>query len=211
MGKSPSKANGGWSGLAGLRMSSLLRGVSAAVLVGLMLGAGCAGPKAGFEGTSPGRADPAGRSGTAAAAPEEAISYWVRRALDGATPDEIARGTRRREQAYFLELLGQLANETKDVGPVVRHAARALVLTGGTPGAAVVVRELWARECCMRRSFLAAGLWGVVDGLEALSAMPVQEAATAISLGELVGHADPEVGKAAGKAGRYFTVEPPER
>ncbi len=108
--------------------------------------------------------------------------------------------------AIFFLFLALVNNRER-----VQNAARVLVATGGKAGAAVVVRELWARECCMRRSFLAAGLWGVVDGLEARSAMTVQDAGTAISLGELADHADPDVAKAAGKARRYFTVEPPDR
>jgi len=59
----------------------------------------------------------------------------------------------------------------------------------------------------MRRGFLAEGLRGVVEGLEARFAEPVREAGTALSLEEFSAHADPDVAAAARAAGLYFTVE----
>jgi hypothetical protein len=117
------------------------------------------------------------------------------------------KGVAGRERGYFLVVLERAANETRDVSSVVRGAARGLSEKGGTAGAAVVVREIWARECCMRRGFLAAGLLGLVEGLEARYAGPVQDVETATMLETLAGHVDPDVAATARMALPYFMQE----
>gem|GEM_PF-2800551 len=182
----------------------------------LLAGSGCAGPSGKAPrvlgtGARPSATDPSivARGGISPPATAEAISVstWATRALEGAREEEVLEGIRGHEREYFLEVLQRVAKETREVGAVVRGAARCLSERGGTGGAVVVVRELWARECCMRRGFLAEGLRGVVEGLEARFAEPVREAGTALSLEEFSGHADPDVAAAARAAGLYFTVE----
>jgi hypothetical protein len=127
--------------------------------------------------------------------------------MDGAPEDRVREAIAGRERGFFLEVLERSAKETRDVSGVVRGAARGLSEQGGTAGALVVVRELWARECCMRRGFLAAGLFGLVEGLEARYAEPVSDVGTATMLEALAGHVDPDVAAAARSAIPYFMRE----
>jgi hypothetical protein len=127
--------------------------------------------------------------------------------MDGAPEDGVREAIAGRERGFFLEVLERAAKEARDVSGVVRGAARGLSERGGASGGLVVVRELWARECCMRRGFLAAGLLGLVEGLEARYAEPVADAGTATMLEALAGHVDPDVAAAARKAIPYFIRE----
>lgn len=140
------------------------------------------------------------------------VAGWASEALDHAGEPgyqlEVVKAVQGREREYFDEVLARVAKESRDVGAVLRHAARGLSARSGLPGAAVVVRELWARECCMRRGFLSEGLLGVVDGLVDQKAVRVQDAATALRLAELADHQDPLVAAAARKVLPYFSVDP---
>ncbi len=206
------------------------------VVVGILLGAvGCSGPASGGAG---GREIGAGKTmevareavetetpgfsehdeivaepGLTSLARTTPIAEWVALAFeavdDASVQAIIAMAVLGHERAFFMEVLARAANETRDVGAAVRGAAAGLAWAGGTAEASIGVREIWARECCMRRSFLAEGLLGLVDGLEGRGAVSVQETATALSLGELSEHRDPAVAAAAREALRFFTVEEP--
>ena len=165
------------------------------------LGAGCAGPETVDAETSRPRpavlpVDPSlGR---------ESVSNRVVRGFDMARDPEglasVFAAARGQESDFFLEALRRSANETRDVGIVLHGAARDLVLAEGRAGAEVVVRELWGRECCLRRSFLAEGLAGMSLGLEMRGDAVGFEPESVRRLEELSLHADPGVAAAAREA-----------
>ncbi len=210
--------------LAGIResLSHAFVWVQAASLV-VLLGfvGGCAGDRArGAPSGADPKPAPAPVSAPVSAAASKAavpvrlpavpLSTWVSRALDGEVNVVDSPAITGREQEFFLALLARVANETRDVDPVVRSAARRLASTDGGRGGVVVVRELWARECCMRRSSLAGGLLGLVDGMKAVAAGGIPDAGAALMLGELADHPDAAVAKAARAALRFFEIEPGE-
>lgn len=146
---------------------------------------------------------PVGMPGTL----EEWVDWAFDRVGEEHGQEEVLAGVQGRERAFFEEVLGRAAKEGRDVGVAVRSAALGLVLAEGTGGAAVVVREVWARACCMRRSFLAAGLEGMAEGLALLDSAPVVDGASAGALLELSSNADPLVADAAAGVLCYFWPE----
>jgi hypothetical protein len=197
------------------RLSRFHGGVGWMLLL-VVAGAGCAGPSVDAPRVSPAATTSRGAMPAVPATagiPTDAseldvpVSAWATRALDGTSEAQVMEAVRGRERGYFLEVLERVAKEPRDVSGVVRSAARALSEQGGTAGAVVVVRELWARECCMRRGFLAAGLLGLVEGLEARYAEPVEDVGTATMLDALAAHVDSEVAAAARMAVPYFMRE----
>ena len=131
------------------------------------------------------------------------VAEWASIAFGGmdeaGTQARVSAGTRGIESAFFMEVFGRLARETRDVGPVVRMAARNWVLRDKT-AAAKVVSEVWARECCLRRSFLVEALEGVrlgMDGARPGIGGSVEDASTALKLAELSEHPDDGVARAA--------------
>ncbi len=146
---------------------------------------------------------PVGMPGTV----EEWVDWAFDRVGEEHGQEEVLAGVQGRERAFFEEVLGRAAKEGRDVGVAVRSAALGLVLAEGTEGAAVVVREVWARACCMRRSFLAAGLEGMAEGLALVDSAPVVDGASAAALLELSSNIDPMVAGAAAGALCYFWPE----
>jgi len=140
------------------------------------------------------------------------LAEWVSIAFgavgDAGTEARVSAGTQGNESDFFMEVVGRLARETRDVGPVVRWAARNWVMRDDT-AAAKVVTEVWARECCLRRSFVVEALDGVLsgmDGTESGGDIPVVDASTALKLAELSEHADAGVARAARALGRRFSM-----
>ncbi|MGE3308910.1 MAG: hypothetical protein AB7O66_03000 [Limisphaerales bacterium] len=192
--------------------SVLARSAILGFLLGLFLAVGCArdGTKRGSGSASAGLQEP--KSRVVAAVPTPAVSNtntnsnstWVGRALNGEVNVADAPALRGREQEFFLELLARLVGETREVDEVIREAARRLAVLDAGRGGVVVARELWARECCMRRSYLAGGLRGLADGLGEVAPGGILDAGAALMLGELAEHPDVGVAEAARAARGYF-------
>lgn len=101
-----------------------------------------------------------------------------------------------REFEVFALLLARSANESREVGPVLGWAA-ARVGQVRRPGDLLsMARELQHRECCLRRSFLAASLEGLARGLADPPVATAVASETLARFAELSVHAD--AGVAAG-------------
>lgn len=156
------------------------------------------------------------RSGAVApvASTAPTVAEWATLALerigDASTEARVRAGIRENERAFFMEVLGRLARETRDVGPVVHLAARSWVSREGVSAAAAIVSEVWSRECCLRRSFLVAaldGVWVGMGGTETAKLARVVDASTALKLQELAEHPDAGVARAARTLGSRFATE----
>lgn len=203
------------------------RSVAGPVLIGFagILLAGCATTPSGAgtgSGPTPARTSTVPVAGVEVVDPIERVLGEVRRHEPGSTErftalafDAAADPARRRrlvEGAAGSEIpllehaLAEAAHEAREVGPVLHDLAAAVGRRGTDEDRLAVVRETSGRECCLRRSFLAAALDGLADGLAAAASKPGPQAEAALRLRELMENRDPGVAAAAGRVAAYYPV-----
>lgn len=112
-----------------------------------------------------------------------------------------------RECDFFSRLLGRAAHEARDVGPVIEQAGELVGRSAGAHDLLAFVREITHRSCCLRRSFLAAGLDGWVRGLEQRDDRPPVDPEVARRLTELASNPDAGLARAAYGALPFFSLE----
>lgn len=201
-------------------------GLAALVAASLAVVCGCASPR---QSPSPPPVAPGSPASAAPSKPavsatdplEAPLAAW-RRSEPGAVAalvrvafDQAGEpGFRRRwlqavaghEGALLATALEQASHEAREVGPVLRGLAAALGRDGSDAVRQATVREIANRECCLRRSFLAAALDGLADGIEAAPAAPAPDTESAVRLEELAGSNDAGVEAAARRVARYYPV-----
>lgn len=153
---------------------------------------------------------PSGRLPSDASAVEPVAALVVlaiQQVEDAAALDAVFSMARGREAEFFAAVFERSALEMRDVSLVFHRSARELVAAEGPPGAAIAIRELRDRECCTRRSFLAAALVGVAEGLGLRGEEAIQDAATVARLVDLAGHADREIATGAREAMKHYRVD----
>lgn len=118
-----------------------------------------------------------------------------------------------REFEFFSALFDVAAHESRDLSGWLDSAAAAVGRTGDAGVRLALVREVSGRECCMRRSFMAAALRGLARGMRESAggaALPVVEAEAVVRLAELARMGDEGVAQAALEALAGFRL-PGER
>lgn len=113
-----------------------------------------------------------------------------------------------RERELLERLLGRASHEVRDLGPLLREVAVASVRPEEGALALALIREVAVRECCLRRSLLAAALEGLADGFDRVGFTPRPMPEALKALAGLTALGDPEVASAAERVSRFFAVAP---
>lgn len=140
-----------------------------------------------------------------------AVERWVRAAFEATDRGEnpvplLERACLGREVVFFETAFDAASHEARDVGPCLEALAAAVGRAGPAESRRAVVREVSGRECCMRRSFMAAALRGLASGIAEGGGGAVVDAESAIRLDELVEVRDEGLAAAARLARRWFTL-----
>lgn len=121
-------------------------------------------------------------------------------------PPRVTRAWAGREVPFFEAVFDAASKEARDVGRWLEASAAAVGRTG-SPGAwRSVVREVSGRECCMRRSFMAAALRGLSSGIAEAGGVSAVDAESVLRLRELESLGDAQVAVAAREAQRWFRM-----
>jgi hypothetical protein len=138
----------------------------------------------------------------------ELLDVLAQNALEHAHDAQVRRSTLQAaagsEFEYFKLLLPRAQKASQDVGAVLKEAAEAVGMEDDPAAHGALIREIAAYECCMRRSFLAASLRGLIDGLQARGASPIEDSGAAQRLSDLALSPDLELAEAARKAAAFF-------
>jgi hypothetical protein len=137
-------------------------------------------------------------------AAEALVGLAFDRAEEPGFPPRWVEAVEGYELVLFSLALGRAAGEARAIEPILRELAADLGRQGSDGVRLSVVREIAHRECCVRRSYLAAALAGLADGLDGAVEAPGPQAEAAARLEELASNRDAEVAEAAARVARCF-------
>jgi hypothetical protein len=136
------------------------------------------------------------------------LDVLARNALGHPHDVEVRRSTLQAaagsEFEYFKLLLQRAQKVSHDVGPVLEESGEAVGFRDDPGERGAFIREVAVYECCMRRSFLAASLRGLVGGLKASGASPIEDSDARQRLMGLAQSTDLELAEAARTTAPFF-------
>jgi hypothetical protein len=139
----------------------------------------------------------------------EGLSAMVTAALEHPADPEVrsavVAAAGERQFALFKLLLSRAVKEPRDIRILLENAAGAVGQRNRKAEIESAVCEIANRECCLRRSFLAAALNGLVEGSETTGDPAVLGADGSGCLDRLLAHPDAELAAAARRAQAHFT------